>query len=219
MTAVLTIIYYIIPILAGGAALAGVYFLFCAFTYKATETRAVYNVGRQKARHDRQVDLVRSVFSFMVALILVGVFGLSPLPIKSVVDNVTTPTPEPTTAVPTVPLVPSPTATTVIVLPTATAAPLIQNSPTPVPTIEPSPITPADTPTPPPRTATVSSGVGVWLRAEPTTNAEQLAWLLQGAIVIVLPETAAVENLAWQQVQTQEGLVGWVAVPFITYNE
>jgi hypothetical protein len=69
------------------------------------------------------------------------------------------------------------------------------------------------------RTAIVSSGVGVWLRAEPSTESAQLEWLLQGTIIIVLSETATAENLAWQEVQTQEGIVGWVAVPFITYND
>ncbi len=218
MTAVLNLL---IPILAGVAAVAGVYFLIRAFSSRSAETRASYNVARQHAHHDKQVDLIRSVFSFIVALVFLGVYGFTPRSLAPVPTP--TATSSPTTAVPTTPTA-SPTqavATLPAIQPTATLTPSPTDSPTPTMTITAAPPTtlPVDTPTPAPRTATVNSGVGVWLRAEPNTTAEQLEWLLDGTILTVLSETATGENLAWQQVQTAEGLVGWVAIPFITFNE
>ncbi len=206
MTAVLNLL---IPVLAGVATVAGIYFLIRAFSNRSAETRASYNVARQHAHHDKQIDLIRSVFSFIVALIFLGVYGFAPRPLAPV--PTVTATPSPTTAVP--------AASTAS--PTQTVTPPPTDSPTPTMTITTVPPTtlPTDTPTSAPRTATVSSGVGVWLRAEPNTSAEQLEWLLDGTILTVLPETATGENLAWQQVQTAEGLVGWVAVPFITFNQ
>lgn len=218
MTAVLN---FLILILAGAAAVAGIYFLIQAFSRRSAETRASYNVARQRAQHDRQVDLVRAIFSFIVALILLGVFGFSPRPLAPA----PTVTPLPGAAATETPAVlptdtvGAPTATLPPALPSPT--PTVASSPTVMssPTTEPPTAVPTTPPTPAPRTATVSSGVGVWLRAEPNTTAEQLEWLLDGTILTVLPETATGENLAWQQVQTAEGLVGWVAVPFITFND
>lgn len=214
MTAVLNLL---IPFLAALAALAGIYFMIRAFSSRSAETRATYNVARQYAHRDKQVDLIRSVFSFIVALILLGVYGFSPRPLIPAATS--TPMPEPTTAVPPTPTTAptQPTATISPATPAATAAPT--DAPTLTATAVPPTAPPTDTPTAAPLTATVSSGVGVWLRAEPNTTSEQLEWLLDGTILTVLPETAAAENLAWQQVQTAGGLVGWVAVPFITYNE
>jgi hypothetical protein len=219
VTAVLNLL---IPILAGVAAIAGIYFLIQAFFNQSAETRASYNVARQHAHHDKQVDLIRSVFSFIVALILLGVYGFTPQP--STTAPTVTPTPTPTTAVTTPATSPhsiptQPVATSPAISPTATTAPTSTPTPTMTITAVPPTTLPTDTPTAAPRTATVSSGVGVWLRAEPNTSAEQLEWLLDGTILTVLPETATGENLAWQQVQTAEGLVGWVAVPFITFSE
>lgn len=214
MTAVLD---FFIPVLALFAALAGIYFLFRAITGRSAETRAVYNLGKQKARHEMQLDLVRAVFLFIVALILMGVFGFSPRPPARAEARATS-TPAQTTATVTT-IVPSATATTGVVIPSPAVSPTSQVSPTPSPMAPLATAVPTDTATPSSRTATVSSGVGVWLRVEPSTEAEQLAWLLDGTVVIVLPQTTTGENLAWQEVQTQAGIVGWVAVPFITYND
>lgn len=215
MTAVLN---SLILILAGGAALAGIYFLVRAVQSRSVEVSSPYNVGRQKAHHELQINIARAVFSFVVALILWGVSGLSAETVESLPDVTESPA-EAATAVTT----PSPAATATIQIPPSAIPPSPSNVPANTPTepataVPPSPM-PTDTPSPEPRTATVTSGVGVWLRSEPSTDSEQLEWLLQGTVLTVLEGTAAAENLAWQQVQTEGGLVGWVAVPFITYND
>jgi hypothetical protein len=46
-----------------------------------------------------------------------------------------------------------------------------------------------------------------------------LEWLLEGTVLIVLPGQQTAEDLLWQQVQTEEGLIGWVAADFIVINE
>jgi SH3-like domain-containing protein len=84
-------------------------------------------------------------------------------------------------------------------VPTATSAPLA-----------------TETATPPPPTAVVSSGVGVYLRAEPSTESEQLQYLEQGVTVVLLEGQQTTEELLWQQVQAADGQVGWVAFDFIT---
>jgi hypothetical protein len=38
-------------------------------------------------------------------------------------------------------------------------------------------------------------------------------------VVFVLPRQQSAEDLLWQQVQTEEGVVGWVASDFILINE
>lgn len=216
MTAVLDIL---VPILAGIAAVTGIYFLIHTFSDRSHESRAAYTVGRQRARHEKQVDLVWAIFLFMVAIILLGVFGFAPRPVEPVPTATPIPTVVPATAVPpTIPSTQFATATTAVT-PSPTALLTGVATFTPSPTSIPQTAVPTSTATPQPQTATVTSGVGVWLRSQPGTDSEQLEWLLEGTIVTVLAETATGENLAWQQVQTGEGLVGWVAVPFITYNQ
>ena len=72
---------------------------------------------------------------------------------------------------------------------------------------------------PEPQTAFVNSEVGVWLRSAPSTSGEQVEWLLNGAELIVLDGKQSADDLEWQQVRAFSGNEGWVAVPFITYNE
>ena len=105
-------------------------------------------------------------------------------------------------------------------VPTATRTDLTaESSPTsPIPTASATP-QPTVTNTPQPPTASVSSGVGVWLRDLPGTETEQLEWLLEGTILIVLPGQETVDDLLWQQVQTEDGLAGWVAADFIVVDE
>ena len=72
---------------------------------------------------------------------------------------------------------------------------------------------------PTPQTATVSSGVGVWLRGAPSTTGEQLEWLLDGTLVTLLPGQQTADDLLWQQVRTEAGVEGWVARDFLAISE
>ena len=217
MTAVLNIV---IPILAGICILATLVFFIQALVARTRTTKEAYGVGQQEARHAMQLNLIRAVALIILSLILLGIFGLSPRPDEEILPILTN-TPSATT-MPTT----QPTATNVIQPTTAvtlepTEAPtiIIPNSPTPIPVVAtPTPI-PTDTAVPPPQTVTVSSGVGVWLRATPSVTGEQLEWLLDGTTLTILPGIQQADELEWQQVRTETGVEGWVAAPFIIYNE
>ncbi len=215
MTAVLNIVFAGV---AGLAILAALYFGGRAIIGRSRSTESAYNVGRQQACRAVQVDLVRALAAIVLALIFLGAFGLAPRPIEPLF-----PTKEPTPLIEAIPPTTEP----------ATTAPTAQPSSTPTPTVPPPEIiapTAVEPPTTVPtiqptetvenlqQTAVVSSGVGVWLRGTPSTSGEQLEWLLDGTTLIVLDGQETADNLAWQEVQTAEGFVGWVAVPFIVYN-
>jgi hypothetical protein len=57
------------------------------------------------------------------------------------------------------------------------------------------------------------------LRDLPGTESEQLEWLLEGTILTVLSGQETANDLLWQQVQTEDGLIGWVASDFIVIDE
>ena len=216
MTAVLNIVFAGI---AGLAILATLYFGGRAIIRRGRSTESVYNVGRQEARRAVQIDLIRALASIVIALILLGAFGLTPGPTEPL-------------SIPTLPVllqeteVPLPTLTPV----STDLPPVEQPDPTAEPTIEPEQdptlpptdlpdVEPTDTTEPVVETAVVSSGVGVWLRAAPSTSGEQLEWLLDGTILILLDDQETADNLVWQQVQTEAGVVGWVAADFIVPTE
>ena len=104
--------------------------------------------------------------------------------------------PQEPTAVPPIPTVPLPTATepAAIVVPTETAVPA-------------------------PTTATVNSGVGVWLRSVPGTASDQLEYLVDGTILTLLDSQQTADDLVWQQVTAPSGTAGWVALDFIVINQ
>ncbi|MBK8902821.1 MAG: SH3 domain-containing protein [Anaerolineaceae bacterium] len=219
MTAVLNIVF------AGVAALAVLAALFFggrAVVRRGQPTEYAYNVGRQQARQAVQIDLVRALAAIVVALIFLGAFGLTPRPVTPLISP-TEPVLLEATASPTA----LPTLTPVdlpdvqVSTPTVDAAPV---EPSPLPT---TPATetdaptavPSNTPEPAADTAVVSSGVGVWLRAAPSTSGEQLEWLPDGTVVILLDGQETADGLLWQQVQTETGLVGWVAADFLVPPE
>ncbi len=199
----------VLPILAGLAILAMFFFIWRAFNARSEASYQAYNVGRQEALKSSRVNLIRAAFALIIALIFVLTIVIIPNLRSAPAQPIETPfveTPQPTSEVTVEPtelpatntLEPSPT----VPLPTATNVPL-----------------PTETNTPAPQTATVSSGVGVWLRAAPGVETEQLEWLLDGTIVIVLNGVQTVDDLVWQQVQTENGVTGWVASEFIVLNE
>ena len=224
MTAVVN---FVILLLAVSAFIVAIYFAIRAFGYKGQSTTATYNVGQVEARRSMQVDFIRAGAAFLVGLIMLGVIswlnpfgdGLSddqngiieaePSPVFTAVPTTAVPSPLPTnTADQPAIIEPAVTATAVPLPPSPT--PLLPATDTAVPL-------PTDTPQP--TTATVQSGVGVWLRSIPSTDGEQVEWLLDGTILELLPGLESDDDLDWQQVRAPSGSEGWVAVPFIVYNE
>ncbi|MDX1414590.1 MAG: SH3 domain-containing protein [Candidatus Promineifilaceae bacterium] len=199
----------ILPVLAGIAILAMFYFIGRAFAARSKASHQAYNVGKQEALKSSRVNLVRAVFALIIGLIILGAVGIRPVVNQSLPSATATP------------VVETPELTVEATLPpTATeATATLQPSPTlPEPTATNTPL-PTLTSTPEPLTATVSSGVGVYLRVEPSVDAEQLEWLLEGTELIVLDGRQTIDDLLWQQVQSESGLVGWVASDFIVVNE
>ena len=223
----------ILPILAGIAILATFYFGIRAFIDKSRVSREAYGVGQQQARLSMQVNLVRTVGSLLLSLVLLGVTGLGfQLPAATIEPGVTEEVTVTLTV--TVELNAMETATLTILTPTATAvitSPIVASPTTALLPSSPTPLPVEDTPTPLPisspentpdvstQTATVNSEVGVWLRAAPSTEAEQLEWLLDGTPLILLPGQEVAGGFEWQQVRSEVGNEGWVAIPFIAYNE
>lgn len=205
MTAVFNIV---VPILAGIGFLAALYFAWQAIVARSRSSLQPYDVGRQEVRQQMQVNFLRSGIALILGLILLGVMGLRPLAFER--EPVATPLP-PSTDVPTAVL--SATATPTLSIPTVAATPT-SPLPTPTATLQPTP-----TFTPAPQTATVNSEVGVWLRAAPSVESEQLEWLLNGTEVIVLPGRETADDLEWQQVQLTNGTQGWVAAEFLQIND
>lgn len=220
MTAVLNIVFAVI---AGVAILAALYYGGRAVIRRGQPTDSAYNVGRLEARRSVQIDLVRALASIVVALIFLGAFGLTPRPVEPLIsptepslvqdDATETPT-DPPTLVPT----DSPTLTPAPPIVTETdpiePSPVLTAPPTTQPTAE-----PTDTLEPVAETAVVSSGVGVWLRSAPSTSGEQLEWLLDGTILTLLDGQETADDLLWQQVQTEAGVIGWVAADFLLTPE
>jgi hypothetical protein len=94
---------------------------------------------------------------------------------------------------------PSPTPTTT---PTATA--------TPSPTLTPTPIEG--------ETATVTTGgSNIWLRRTP--GGQTLMLVGDGQVLLVRPGHANRAGILWQEVSTLDGIVGWVELEFLTFDE
>jgi len=213
VTAVLNIVFAGI---AGLAILAALYFGGRAVFRRGRSTKSAYNVGRQQARQSVQIDLVRAVAAIILAFIFLGAFGLTPRPVEPRIPP-TEPILIEATATPTEPAPISPTNQPTEIPATLTpdiVRPTITRFPTLVPTAA-----ATETVENVLDTAVVISGVGVWLRDSPSTTGEQLEWLLDGTVLILLDGQETADNLAWQEVQTAEGFVGWVAVPFILISE
>lgn len=213
MTAVLNIVF---AGLAGVAILAALYYGGRAVMRRGQPTESAYNVGRLEARRSVQIDLIRALASIVLALIFLGAFGLTPRPVEPLFSPtepaVLEASPEAPDATPLPIDLPDP------IVPTLTAPPVETAVPTNPPTDEPSPA-PTNTPEPASNTAIVSSGVGVWLRATPSTTGEQLEWLLDGTVLTLLDGQETADALLWRQVQTETGLTGWVAADFIVVGE
>lgn len=110
---------------------------------------------------------------------------------------------------------PTPTATPTA---SATATPTPSNTPTTTPTAT---ATPSPTLTPTPiegETAVVSTnGSNIWLRRSP--GGQTLVILQDGQTVLVRPGHANRAGILWQEVSTLDGVVGWVELEFLAFDE
>ena len=208
---------FIIPLLLIFAIIASGLFLIRAWNNRSESLQAPYNVGRQEASVAMQINVVRALFVIVIGTILLAVLLLSrtlrPLAAE---EPLLEAQPSPTivaTAVPVIQLE-EPTAQPTQAIPPSPTAVEIDDTATA--TVRPSP-----TPTVVSRqeTAVVSSGVGVWLRASPSLESEQLEWLLEGTTLILLDGSAEADSFTWQQVQAPSGEAGWVATEFIVLPE
>ncbi|WP_420641968.1 SH3 domain-containing protein [Candidatus Leptofilum sp.] len=214
MTAVLNIVFAGV---AGVAILSALYYGGRAVIRRGQPTDSAYNVGRLEARRSVQIDLIRALASIVVALIFLGAFGLTPRPVEPLIsptEPVLVEATEVPTELPVETIVPTDLPAPEQAIPTAEPTAVPTNPPTDEPTAA-----PTNTPEPVSNTAIVSSGVGVWLRATPSTTGEQLEWLLDGTVLTLLDGQETADDLLWQQVQTETGLIGWVAADFILISE
>lgn len=211
-----TLINIALLALAGLSALAAVIFLARAFGARSRAPRGAYNVGQVEARRNRQINIVRAIFSALLALIFIGVYGILPTVRGAAAPDPSEPTPG-------LPAVAPTTATEPVVVSTIPPlpSPAIMTEPSPTPQPEPATATPlpSPTPVPQPETATVSSGVGVWLRSAPGTASNQLEWLLDGTVVTLMDGQQSADELLWQQVRTEGGAEGWVARDFLVVEQ
>ncbi len=200
------------PILLGVAilfTLLGLYFLIRALGSRLRDSNRSYGVARQEARQTMLVNITRGIFFLVFALISFVVMGLIP---SSQPDE-----PE-VTLVPTTELAPSVTvAATLAAVDTVEArtptATVTIPSRTPFPTDTPEP---TNTPVLP--SALVSSPNGLWLRESPG-GIQEVELLPDGDDLILQPGLEMVDGSEWQEVRTQSGNVGWVAVDFIEYQQ
>ena len=204
-----TVLNIVLLSLAGLSALGALYFLTKGLGARSRIHRQAYSVGQVEARRTSLLNWVRAGFFFLVALIFIGIFAVRPLLSGREPAPAATPTlPAATTAPQVTPSATEPAATTPD-----------QTSPTVLPASPTTAATAAPTATTAPQTATVSSGVGVWLRGAPSTTGEQLEWLLDGTTVTLLPGQQTADDLLWQQVRTAAGIEGWVARDFLAVSE
>lgn len=199
----------VLPVLAGICMIAVLFFLTRALSARSRATRQAYGVGQVEARQKAQANLLGALISLFFALVFLALTFVGPRVAAGFPSA--TPTPEPTAVPPTS----APTATATIT-PVPTDLPPTPTSPVPTATVAP---LPTETATPAPLTATVSSGVGVYLRSEPSTSGAELQYLEDGIIVFVLDEQQTADEFLWQQVQTDAGQIGWVAADFLTVNQ
>jgi hypothetical protein len=171
-----------------------------------------YGVAKQQTRYAMHSDFLRALGTLALALILGGIYLVRPS-FPEPVAPVETPTPTLTvveeetavfTATPTATVEAEETAE-----PTATATIPITPTATPMPT---------STPTPEPRLAVVDSPNGLWLRAEPGVEGEQLENLAHLSVLTVLDGFTEVDDIEWQEALAPSGARGWVAASFLAYQ-
>ena len=205
----------IIPLLGAIGILAAIFFALRALSSRFQVSKEAYGVGQLETRRSMQKDLLRAGAALLVGLIFLGAYGLISRSAEA------SPEPEMTPEISPEPVVTEPAAgETAVPQPTnsPTAVPFPESQVTLLPTIPPAPSpTPIPTATPEPelKTAVVASGVGVYLRQEPSTSAPDIEWLLDGVQLVLLNSEAEADGYVWVLVRTPDGNEGWVATDFI----
>ncbi|PIE80124.1 MAG: hypothetical protein CSA11_09435 [Chloroflexi bacterium] len=211
----------IIFILGSIGILIALFFGLQALSLHREARREAYGFGQLRNKRSMQKYLVWAALSLIVGLVFLGIDSFLSAGTEAAAPELT-----PTMAVET------PESEPVMAAETPAGSeqdvPPAANSPTPVPfpesqvTVLPSvtpiptdPPAPTDTPEPELQTAVVASGVGVYLRQEPSTSAPDLEWLLDGTSLTVLPERTDADGYTWVLVRTTDGIEGWVATDFI----
>jgi NADH:ubiquinone oxidoreductase subunit 5 (subunit L)/multisubunit Na+/H+ antiporter MnhA subunit len=201
-------------IVIGGA--AALFFFLRGIMVRSTQSSKPYSVARQEARHEMQVNFLRGGFLLIVAVILLGIYGLTPGQEPASEQGSATPTrPAETTAevAPVETGTPVQTASRTITraaIEQATAVMTVTLTPTATATV-------TTTETPPPITAVVNSPNGLWLREAPG-GTQQLELIAHDSTLTLLPGRETADDLEWQQVRTAAGNEGWVAAEFLIYQ-
>jgi len=136
------------------------------------------------------------------AILLIGFFGAGTV----IGTGMGLPTP---TLSPTATLTLTPSLTPTPIPPTNTSTPTFSPTPSLTPTLTASP-----TVTPILRIIRMDLPEGARIRTEP--NGETIGFLANGTLVTLLAADQEFEGIYWAQVQTQDGLIGWIVQSLIT---
>jgi hypothetical protein len=88
-------------------------------------------------------------------------------------------------------------------------------------TVTPAAATVPPAPTAPPslvgqqRRVTGTEGLGLFLRAEPTTSNQPIKTLNEGTVVTIIGDERIAEDISWLQVRDETGAEGWVASQYL----
>ncbi len=212
----MTLINLIMLLLAGASVIAAIISAVAGLGLRARMASSAYGVGRQEMRRTMQVAFIRALGFSLLALIFLGVYGLSARPddVLSTEPNAELTPPAVASATPE----PAPTNTQPAATATATTEPARATATIPAETPEPE-ITPTAsiTSTPQP-SAIVTAPAGLYLRDVPGGTAE-LELIAEGTSLVLLPGRETVDDLDWQQVRSPSGLEGWVAADFLDYQQ
>lgn len=225
---------FVVPTLAFACVVLTFVFGVRAIAARFQAKKAKYGFEHQELLYRHQADIAKSVAFLILSFVILGIVaftydnGTPSLTVEGEPTAVSSLIPPTTDAslsiqvsptigfIPTIDVTPTPF---VAVPPTTEETPATQVAPTAIaPTIEPTVFVAPTVAVEIQQTAVVSSGVGVWLRSAPTTQSTQVEWLLDGAVVVVLPDLQNADGYEWQAVRANSGQEGWVAVPFILYR-
>ena len=212
----MTLANVVLIVLLVVCALAALFFLLRGLRLRTSQTQQAYGVAQQETRHEMQVNFLRAGFLLLLALILLGIYGLLPGEGDAATGATATMTPTATRAAPSTgpssTPIPAVTGTLEDVEEATEAAPTLTATVAPTMTA-----TTPPTEAPVVATAVVNSPNGLWLREAPGgTNEVEL--IAHETVLELLPGRETADDLEWQEVRTPAGNVGWVAAEFLIYQ-